>query len=382
MSRKVLVVAFGSFLATLATSDYVLAGQPAWSPNSNLLNTWEPITGELGTLIGDTVVYRTDYPEYQGYTTARFQSDGSSVGVCSRRLWDNFASSSGITVVNTHGLVIGLFAVYSNNESELIDRVNGGGWADSNGDGLQDSNMFVVHQNMVRNRWTVFVVFPWLESNWKPDHDSERSFVIIAACHSADGNVLPSAGGRVGFGCVGHASVLAFFFDINELLRRMNGDIANGQYRRASEAWSSGSYTVIAPTGNLNTTLCPSVETPARVNVYPVGPEGGASGTGYVIFDTHSQIHLEINGDPSKALKYKVIRGDVTIYNIRWNGDHMIEFDYSTDCITDYEVEMTVDAYELRAKGFGFQKLDGGEIDSEGIASNGDDFVWTFESGD
>jgi len=136
MSRNVLVVAIGSFLATLATADYVLAGQPAWSPDERYLHGWEPITATLDGVV-NSVYKHTVQPHDQGYLQYRCRSDGSSIGQCKRSIWDRFASSAGITVVNTHGGMHALAAVFSADVRELFD------WADKDGDGKEDRHMSV-----------------------------------------------------------------------------------------------------------------------------------------------------------------------------------------------------------------------------------------------
>ena len=134
--------------------------------------------------------------------------------------------------------------------------------------------------------------------------------------------------------------------------------------------------------GSKWTTLCPSVENKPKDHVKPVGPGAGRSGPGFVEFDTHCDTSVDL-----EELLVCETKGGWKISDRHWDGDTIVRFWYSTDCIAeDDKAKMIVRWEHLKAEGGGGQKLDGGEEiaeceylpDKEGVAPNKDNFVWKF----
>ena len=82
--------------------------------------------------------------------------------------------------------------------------------------------------------------------------------------------------------------------------------------------------------------------------------------------------------------------GSVDITNVRWSGDHEIMFHWeaapsytSGGYGAAFKVKATAHADKVVAFGAGAQQLDGGDLSEnesspDGVASNGDDFIWVF----
>jgi len=111
---------------------------------------------------------------------------------------------------------------------------------------------------------------------------------------------------------------------MEKLFGRMNGDLPEGSQgtkRKAGDAVAEGGFSAnFNNIGEDDTTLCPAPE-----DWSPTGSGNGASGTGYIEFDTHCD-----NGESATAaLTDEGYSGDITISKVAWDSDYKLTFSYS-----------------------------------------------------
>lgn len=331
-----------------------------------------PITEAPGNKIIEAV-------KEEGYPTVlRYQDkhkDNNYDG-CTREKWDSFPTDAGIGFVSSHGgkrFVVAVAVGTTKSQKSLANAWRFRPGSDHRAIRVDWWNTMGVYTCDVRNHW--------FRRNWYGTFNANRSIVVIESCKSAAGwkSVVKSCGGRIGFGYPDGVANSDGVHNNALLFGRMNGTLCEALKRRAGDAYAAGDfYRGFRRTGNDDTTLCPSVmnDEEGKVRVRPVGSGAGRSGTGWVLFDTFCDTSVPAE----EALTYEVKKGKVTISNRRWGANELvIFFDYYADCITHYVVEMTAHGDKVRAEGGGELYLDGGTPEKEGVAPNGDSFIWTFE---
>jgi hypothetical protein len=360
-----------STVLVLAFTPDIASPSAAYSPGNLKLRIWEPCVFELGDAGGDEVVADLTGTSSQGYVPWRWQDtvDDDSVGDCTRARWDAMCDS-GITYSWSHAGSNSYRAVQADSNDVLHD------WADGDGDGFDDDNVTVSESSPKR----ASVNHTWFDDNWESTHDGNKSIVILAGCNT-DGLAV-HVGGRAAFGYTTLVNVLQVASDMEKLFKRMNGTWPTGDpgsMRTVWLAWDVGdgynNLDLVATGGD--TTLCPAVK-----DYGPKDDTGGSSGTGFVEFDTHCDDSV----DPNDILSAAPISGSLNIGHFRWAVENFVTLDYKLKfkyCQGNayYKYKVTVDAWELVAKGGGELMLDGNQnpSGSDHKAPNGDDFVWIFE---
>ena len=374
MRRGFRLAAIGAALLMASQQGLPALAGVAYCPTRSVLKLYEPAAWDYGDGSGDKVIdaITSDGGKDQGYTYLRYQdtAKGSSVGTCTRADWDNLSNLAGVTYVDSHGGSYFVHAAYSTDKSVLFDETSGGGWADKDGDKVLDPNMVVVGSEQ-DGWWGVVVLEDWYSDHWKADHNTHKAIVLISTCQSNAApapTILENCGGRTGFGYSACAPTSAG--DMENLFGRMDGTLppgAQGTKRKAGDAFAAGSFsTYFTMRGEEDTTLCPA---PAEWG--PKGTGAGASGMGYIEFDTHcTTTHAA-----TSALTCTIDSGDITISNIQWASDYRLTFNYTaTTCNEDYKVTVTAVAAHVLGSTGGSQKLDGSKV-----APNGDNKTWSFE---
>ncbi len=375
----------GVLVALAVGGEYASAATGySYSPRKHLLKIWEPCLWDRSIITtgpGDMIVAAIDQAGKfsQGYVVDRYQDKDKddSYAECERDAWDAFATDTGIGFVNSHGckrLVVGVAVGTTKSQKSLANA-----WRFRAG---SDHRAIKVDWWEDKGIYTCDVKNHWFRRNWRDTFNTNRSIVVVQSCDSAAGfkSVVKSCGGRIGFGYPDGVANSDGVHNNKFLFGRMNGTLLDAKKRRAGDAYAAGDfYRGFRRIGNDDTTLCPSVmnDEEGKVRVRPVGSGAGRAGTGWVIFDTFCDTSVPAE----EALTYKIKKGKkVTISNIRWGANELvIFFDYKTDCITHYIVEMTAHGDKVRAEGGGELYLDGGTPEEEGVAPNGDPFIWTFE---
>jgi hypothetical protein len=351
--------------------------------------SWEPFAFEYGVLGSQTIEQRTCQSQAdnqdQGYFHTRACADftrDDSPGSCLRPSWDTMWLA-GLLYVGTHGNLDGgqpwVAGIWVDSRQRAEEWLNAG---------ANNAGMLV---RPFGPGWTVRVYPEWFRNNWRDALNWNRSIVVMASCFSASGgaaSVVQNCGGRVVFGyeglCPGQP---AFSRDMRLLFGRMNGrepENDPGTLRLAGRAFLAGGFDpAFRRFGNDATSLCPAVAHPAVGNVHPLDPPwgngGGASGTGFVQFDTRVVDREGLD----KAVSFQVTSGTLNISNLRWSTEPGQEgrllFDYqSPDCVPQYEVVVTILEKQITAvarendPSYWFY-LDGGDAYGDfGVAPNGE----------
>ncbi len=376
-------------LALLVTANLLGCGEPAYTPKKNKLKMWEPFRWQRGSLAGDNIVKRV-VGEKQGYSpdVARYFDDtarDTQAGTCQPDVFTSFPNDNGIALVLTHGHK-GYF-VAAGFGNTAADQTAANNWRN----GLADKENISVKYNSVLKIYVVRAWPAWLTRRWQPAFNNNRSIVVMMNCYSnassSSGRITDAVGGRTRFGynkySYGGGKSAR---DMDVLFGNMNGRLPEerqGLLRKAGYAIKGPFETKgFKLRGSKWTTLCPSVENPPKDHVKPVGPGAGRSGRGFVEFDTHCDTSVDL-----EELLVCETKGGWKISDRQWDGDTIVRFKYSTDCIAeDDKAKMIVRWEHLKAEGGGGQKLDGGEEiaeceylpDKEGVAPNKDNFVWKF----
>ena len=354
------------------------------SPDRNAVVIWEPFKYECGSAAGDKVVLRT-VTQDQGYGPVyRYEDDCStdnSVGSCYRFSWDIVPAATGIIMIQTHGnvgCILGVGVGTDNEDSSVATA-----WKEG---GADNSNMIVWYWNRKAHTslHVVYVLSPWFSSNWHDDVEDHRTIVFLDSCHgdNAGGgtSVSDAIGGRMRWAYAGISNTADHASDIDTMLGRMNGLLppgAQGTARRSGAAWALGGFSdnavLDAGTSWADTTLCPAV-----TNWSPK-TEGGASGTGFVEFDTRCD---KDGHAATSALADTVIYGNISVTGKVWTNDHKLSFNYAVDncCDYDYKVYISAVADHVMSKKYGYQELDGNLFPDKknGVAPHEDNFEWYF----
>ena len=318
---------------------------------------WQPATRYCAlSLTANLEIEDPDWSEF--YYRDTNPSDGS-VGDCSRYWADLMGWCSGFTLITTHcygsdGYNLILAAADQNAIEE---------WVGEDSDNMEIDGPYFPPYGL----YAVFVSPDYCEDKWQYDHTRSRSIVYLATCFGYP-NFTSAAGGVTQFGCTGTDPWTSHNNNLSGILSRMNGEIGNGNYRIASDAYSNMTvYGTLQMSGG-NSTLAPA---PINTNpVWPIVSGAGASGSGYIEFDSI----MDTSVSPSSALTWTVITGTASVSNIEWNNNHKITFSYSGSL--GYIIEMTAD------KDYCVTKIVGGgkQPNLNGNPEyQGEDYkVWTF----
>jgi hypothetical protein len=373
----------------------------AQSPDIAAYTSWEPfnvgLIGDkdhgLGSSNFNNLVAEIDTPHSQGYhITVRCTNSQAATGYgsCTRANWNAFAENVGIALIQTHGAPGSIIAISVKTERLAREWLNSGS---SGSDGLS------VHKSTEYTGYVVRAKPAWLAENWSSYFNVNDAIVYISGCESAvpdDGagsEIFNAVGGRFAIGYLNKVTNTDAAQDITNLFQYMNGIQPFGlDYRLASLAVTDPELS-LGLTHRLtgDSTLCPSVASPVLSNISPEGSGTAASGDGKVVFDTKLDTVHYLATD---ALTYSTA-SPITISNIRWNGDHEIDFHWQATTSSGgtggygkptFSVTMTAVAAKIVAFPGG-QQLDGGDMSTGapplstiGVAPNGDDFKWSFSN--
>ncbi|MBN1975189.1 MAG: hypothetical protein JW787_16215 [Sedimentisphaerales bacterium] len=355
MKKKITIYVF-----ILAFSTVVFG--TAESPSAPMVVIWEPFYWQMGEGSGSQLVSACQYedPLYQEFRY-RDQDPNAGVEECTRYWADLMGWNSGVSLISTHGndtyLVLAADPCYAT----LLD------WADDEDD-LYVSPRYANYGGY--NLYTVSAKTSYCTNYWKNAYDLARAIIFLGACTSypnfADTDVI---GGVTVFGYPGYATFGNTQNNIVSIFYNMCGFYNNGIYREASDAYSLGVEANLQKDGGASTLApAPVIEDP----VSPLGAGAGASGIGYIEFDTK----MDTSISATDALTWSLISGTASVSNIQWYNDYMITFSYSGT--SGYLIQMTAVADKCRAPttiaypGY-YLKLNGDRING-----NGDDKVWTF----
>jgi hypothetical protein len=373
-------------LLTLLTGPRLLHAETAHSPGTSQYASWEPFGYGVDGIPGVTfdrlqanidVTYDQGYNLLRRYRTSRFSRN---YGDCTRANWDGFPRAIGIAQVCTHGSS-GLLVAIS-----VRSKAMGDAWRNAGA----DNSHIRVGVDDETGEARIRVKAPWFKRNWETFFNVTESIVYIVGCRSAGGqySIIKSLGGRLVLGYSTTTDAGNAAQDIDLLFLRMNGVEPEGTKRLASLAIGAGGFT----SGFTNvlrgeTTLCPAVSKATLDNIHPHGPGTARSGDGRIVFDTKLNTATQ---SAAEALTFKVMTGSVDITNVRWSGDHEITFHWeaapsytSGGYGAAFKVKAAAHADKVVAFGAGAQQLDGGDLSEnesspDGVASNGDDFIWVF----
>ncbi len=217
--------------------------------------------------------------------------------------------------------------------------------------------------------WVATGTTAWATAHWNAMLTQSRAITILSCCYGFENGWAAACGGGVAFGYNTWTTGIACETNNEELLRRMNGSLGDGDHRMAGEAYDDMPAHLrdfrIVPAG-AKVTLCPATEDKF--------PEGAAdeSGTGHFMVDTYCQDNIPAG----EALEFAISRG-VQISNVRWEGSGKVRkvlFDWTGT--GDWEVTVTALAEKFRSWGAavaGSHRMDGNRV-----TPNGDNVTWTF----
>lgn len=295
--------------------------------------------------------------EEQGYGISwledNYKTDSDFEG-CTLNNYKNTLLDSGAIHVISHGKSGYHLAVYSTDYDACVD------W-------IGDENNMTANYFPEEKCYTVYVSTAWLSDN--SNLDDQEAIAHWAICYGT--GIQNAAGGRwrVGY----HAGTDAE--DANntteQLFRRMNGKIGNGQYRTAGEAYADGSFSGNTHmSGNNWTTLFPA----PMINdpVWPDSDPGQRLGWGCIIFDTYMD-------DSESATNALVCDSGGPISNQSWCGDtgygkFILGFDYNNTGGGGAEIR----ADATYCKDEGEKQMDANRITPNENDPEGDDKEWEY----
>lgn len=333
---------------------------------------WEPFCWQFGDGTGDLLISYLDY-ENDEWTAYRYQDtveNDDSVGDCTRYWADRMGWESGVTLIITHCFAASELVLVATNDHDIMED-----WEDD------DDNLYVSSEPYTYLNVPLYDVSAHEEyctathngHNWKDEHDEAKSIVWLGICYGYT-NFSSAVGGRTVFS-YDSLNTMYDHANIFEIITRMVGFQGayqdDGEFREAFDAYNASTNLLgdlcCAPHNGSTLAPAPIFSDP----VSPIGADAGASGTGYIEFDTMMSTSVNAN----QALIWQVEEGTACVYDIEWDGDNRITFSYSGE--PGYEIKMTAVASFCFAAncnyGDGYCQLNGDRIDG-----NTDDFVWYF----
>jgi len=222
----------------------------------------------------------------------------------------------------------------------------------------------------------------WVAANWKTKLDDNEAIVMWSSCYSASNcptagiSVKEAAGGRWRSGYEGLVTTPEAVAVNTAFLGRMNGSIANGNFRTAGGAYNAINYKLINNTVKMNgnpwTTLCPA---PLAVNpAYPLAPvTAKRKGWGGILFDTALS-------PVTTAAPLARIGGNAVIEDAKWLEDPEGNF-YGFGFIFDKTLDnapTTMKAFSNQIRNESGEGKEGRQMDGNRVQPNNDDFDWSF----
>ncbi len=224
--------------------------------------------------------------------------------------------------------------------------------------------------------WAAVGKSTWPAHYWKPTLTQSNSISILSCCYSYENGWAAACVGGVAFGYNTTTTGWACENNNEQLLKRMNGKLDDGQYRKSGDAFVHMPYHLMAfsiAESQHEITLCPALD-----DVKPKdGDEVDKSGTGYVTVDTYCHDWL-----PADQAVTFTTTGNVTINNIHWEGnDKVNKVSYDWNGRGNFDVTVTIHHEYFQSWGE-VKTLNNHFLDCNGIAPNTEDSTFTFSHTD